>query len=72
MDEYKDYKLRGKVHAPFSPFIMEFDMPTPYVDMLNVYGDKISASDKKSKQLDWSDNLVGNVKQEHKLSLIHI
>ena len=67
MDEYKDYKLRGKVHAPFSPFIMEFDMPTPYVDMLNVYGDKISASDKKSKQLDWSDNLVGNVKQEHKI-----
>ena len=48
MSDYKDYKLRGKVHAPFSPFIMEFDMPKPYVDMLNVYGDKISASEKKS------------------------
>ena len=67
MDEYKDYKLKGKVHAPFSPFIMEYDMPAPYVDMLNTYGDKVSASDKKSKQLDWSDNLVGNVKQEHKI-----
>ena len=65
--DYKDYKLRGKVHMPFSPMIMEFAIPKPYVDMLNTYSDKISKSDKKSKQLDWSDNLVGNVKQEHKI-----
>mgnify|MGYP003627716488 FL=1 len=62
---YKDYKLRGKVHMPFSPILMEFDIPTPYIDMLNDYGDKISSNDKKSKQLDWSHNLIGNVKQEH-------
>ena len=55
------------MHAPFGPMLMEFKMPQPYIDMLNTYGDKISASDKKSKQLDWSDNLVGNVKQEHKI-----
>tara|TARA_R110000787_G_scaffold228117_2_gene335807 strand:+ start:2836 stop:3498 length:663 start_codon:yes stop_codon:yes gene_type:complete len=65
--DYKDYKLRGKVHMPFSPILMEFDMPTPYIDMLNNYGDKISSSTKKSKQLDWSGNLIGNVKQEHKI-----
>ena len=63
----EDYKLRGKVHAPFSPILMEFQIPQPYINLLNTYGDKISASDKKSKQLDWSDNLVGNVKQEHKI-----
>ena len=63
--DYKDYKLRGKVHMPFSPILMEFDIPTPYIDMLNDYGDKISSSEKKSKQLDWSHNLIGNVKQEH-------
>ena len=50
---------------PFSPILMEFDIPTPYIDMLNNYGDKISSSNKKSKQLDWSHNLIGNVKQEH-------
>ena len=50
---------------PFSPILMEFDIPTPYIDMLNNYGDKISSNDKKSKQLDWSHNLIGNVKQEH-------
>ena len=66
-EDYKDYKLRGKIHAPFGPTILEFQMPEPYVSMLNEYGDKISASDEKSKQLDWSDNLVGNVKQEHKI-----
>ena len=42
-------------------------IPQPCIDLLNTYGDKISSSDKKSKQLDWSDNLVGNVKQEHKI-----
>ena len=63
----EEYRLRGKVHAPFGPMIMEFQIPKPYIKLLNDYGDKISASDKKSKQLDWSDNLVGNVKQEHKI-----
>ena len=67
MKDYKDYKLRGTLHAPFSPILMEFQIPQPYINLLNKYGDKISASDKKSKQLDWSDNLVGNVKQEHKI-----
>jgi len=66
-EDYKDYKLTGRVHMPFSPMLMEFQMPQPYIDLLNTYGDKISKSDKKSKQLDWSDNLVGNVKQEHKI-----
>ena len=27
MNDYKDYKLKGKVHAPFSPFLMEFEIP---------------------------------------------
>ena len=66
-EDYKDYRLKGTLHAPFSPILMEYQIPQPYIDLLNKYGDKISASDKKSKQLDWSDNLVGNVKQEHKI-----
>jgi len=60
-------KIQANMHAPFGPMLMEFKMPKPYVDMLNTYGDKISSSEKKSKQLDWSDGLVGNVKQEHKI-----
>ena len=60
-------KIQANMHAPFGPMLMEFKMPQPYIDMLNTYGDKISSSDEKSKQLDWSNNLVGNVKQEHKI-----
>ena len=58
-------KIQTKIHAPFSPLLMEFTMPQPYIDKLNKYGDKISSNVIKSKKLDYSDNLVGNVKQEH-------
>ena len=58
-------KIQTKIHAPFSPLLMEFTMPQPYIDKLNEYGDKISSNVIKSKKLDYSNNLVGNVKQEH-------
>ena len=67
MTDYKDYKLQGKVHAPFGPMLIEFTIPQPYVDMFNKYADGITKSKKKSKQLDHSDELIGNVKQEHKI-----
>ena len=60
-------KLQTKVHAPFGPMLMEFTIPQPYVDMFNKYADNITKSVEKSKQLDHSNNLVGNVKQEHKI-----
>ena len=63
----EELKIQTKIHAPFSPLLMEFKMPQHYVDKLNVYGDKISADESKSKKLDFSDRLVGNVKQEHKI-----
>lgn len=34
-EDYKDYKLRGKIHAPFGPPLLEFKIPEPYVSMLN-------------------------------------
>ena len=49
------------MHVPFSPLLMEFEMPQHYVDKLNAYGDKISADESKSKKLDFSDRLLGNV-----------
>ena len=45
-EDYKDYRLKGTLHAPFSPILMEYQIPQPYIDLLNKYGDKISASDK--------------------------
>ena len=58
-------EIQTKEHVPFSPLLMEFKMPQEYIDKLNAYGDKISSDDNKSKKLDFSNRLVGNVKQEH-------
>ncbi len=55
----------GTMHLPFSIPILQFNLEQPYVDMVNEYSDKVVASKIKSKELDWSDNLVGNVRQEH-------
>ena len=58
-------EIKTKQHVPFSPLLMELTMPQEYIDKLNAYGDKISSDDNKSKKLDFSNRLVGNVKQEH-------
>ena len=60
-------KVQAQIHAPFGPMLIEFTMPQPYVDMFNKYSDSITKSEIKSKQLDHSDELIGNVKQEHKI-----
>ena len=60
-------KIPAKILTPFSPLLMEFTIPQPYVDKLNEYGDKISSNVIESKKLDYSDNLVGNVQQEHRI-----
>ena len=60
-------KVQAQIHAPFGPMLIEFTMPQPYVDMFNKYAEGITKSKKKSKQLDHSDELIGNVKQEHKI-----
>ena len=58
-------KIQGRIHAPVGRMIMEFQMPQFYIDVLNKYGDTISANKKKSKELDFSKKLAGNVIQEH-------
>jgi|TARA_Y100000310_G_scaffold343777_1_gene452970 hypothetical protein len=55
----------AKVHLPFSTLILEFNLELDYVDMVNKYADEIQADKVRSKELDWSKNLVGNVVQEH-------
>jgi len=61
----KGTEIKTKIHSPFSPLLMEYTMPQHYVDKLNTYGDRVYADEIKSKNLDSSSTLVGNVKQEH-------
>ena len=55
----------AKLHLPFSVPIFEFDLEPEYVDMINGWADQVQKDAAKSKQLDWSEHLVGNVVQEH-------
>jgi len=63
----KDYKLEGKAIRPFSPVIMEFQIPQPYVDLLNAYGDEIAADKEKSEHLDWTAAIGKFAEQSHKI-----
>ena len=53
-----------KFHKPFSPTIMESEVPKRFVDIINNCVDPILADDKKSIQWDWSHKLVGKVHKE--------
>ena len=51
------------VTRPFGPSIAKVTMPKELIDTLNQYIDKIVKDEKKSKKLDYGQNLAGNVKQ---------
>ena len=51
----------SKFHEPFSPTIMETEVPKKFIDIVNKVGDEVLSDDKKSAQWDWSNHLVGKV-----------
>ena len=59
----KTYETRLKVYKPFGPSIGMCKLPMELVEDFNKDCDSIHNTN-KIKERDWSDNLVGNVKQE--------
>ena len=53
-----------KVHEPFSPIILETEVPKKFVDIINAVGDEILNDENKSARWDWSNRLVGKVHKE--------
>ena len=49
---------------PFAPMMLHAKLPMDLVRRLNKYTNKTIKDEKKAKQLDHSDNLVGKLKQE--------
>ena len=49
---------------PFGPMMMHAKLPMSLVKRLNKYANKTAKDEKKSKELDHSDHLVGKLKQE--------
>ena len=56
--------MTPKFHSPFSPMIMESQVPDRFVEIINRTGDDVLSDDKKSAQWDWSHKLVGKVHKE--------
>ena len=53
-----------KVHEPFSPTIVETQVPKKFIDIINSVGDEVLSDESKSAQWDWSNRLVGKVHKE--------
>ena len=56
--------MKPKFHRPFSPTIMETQVPDRFVDIVNTISDKVISSDSASREWDWSHMLVGKVHKE--------
>ena len=60
------------IYQPFGPSVMKASVPQVVVDLVNKISDNILKDKKKREQLDWHDNLAGNVKYEIALPLQEI
>ena len=58
-------------HTPFSPSIMETEVPKRFLDIVNEIGDEVLSDDKKSAQWDWSNHLVGKVHKEVQIPIVN-
>ena len=64
-------KSEVKFHTPFSPTILETEVPTKFIDMVNKIGDEVLSDEKKSAQWDWSNHLVGKVHKEVQIPIVN-
>ena len=65
----QEKQISYDMFTPFGPRIMKSSVPQNIVDEVNKKADDILNDDKRSKDLDYSANLAGNVKKEVALSL---
>ena len=56
--------------TPFSPTIVQTEVPDKFIELINKIGDEVLSDDKKSTQFDWSDHLVGKVHKEVQIPMI--
>ena len=57
-------KTQWQLMQPWGPFIGKFKLPESLIKDFNQDCDSTASSEEKSRILDWSDNLVGKVRQE--------
>ena len=60
--------MKEKYYKPFGPTIGKYNLSNKLTDKVNSYANKIIDSKHKSKVLDHSHRLVGNVQQQFRLT----
>ena len=63
-EDYKDYKLKGTVHAPFSPILMEFEIPKSVFDKMAKSTDLVGRSSRgggKSSKMIYNYGMHGGI-----------
>ena len=64
MTDAEQWRREVVIRTPFSPTILEYQVPQRFIDIINTSGDAVLPDDGLSKKFDFSDNLVGKVSKE--------
>ena len=59
-----------KFIEPFSPAILERQVPQKFIDIVNRVGDEVLSDETKSREWDFSENLVGKVRKEVQIPIV--
>ena len=59
-----------KFIEPFSPAILERQVPQKFIDIVNKVGDEVLSDETKSREWDFSENLVGKVRKEVQIPIV--
>ena len=59
-----------KFIEPFSPAILERQVPQKFIDIVNKVGDEVLSDETKSREWDFSENLVGKVSKEVQIPIV--
>ena len=68
-EKVREQQISYDLYTPFGPRVMKSSVPQNIIDIINNKANAILDDDKRSKDLDYSANLAGNVKKEGALSL---
>ena len=60
-----------KFIEPFSPAILERQVPQKFIDIVNRVGDEVLSDETKSREWDFSENLVGKVSKEVQIPIVN-
>ena len=68
-EKVREQQISYDLYTPFGPRVMKSSVPQNIIDIITNKANAILDDDKRSKDLDYSANLAGNVKKEVALSL---